>query len=160
MQQTSKYQFKLIEGTDDFSPTPLNDNMEKVEEKLEYVENGLDSVQQFLASGQNCKIAWGSYMGTGEYGPSHKSSLTLPFEPKVIFIFPTEDAMELNSNFQGMFGVGLPHAGLLLNTNGYGSGTAVTSLMLNNNQLTWYDTGHAARQFNMAATYYYLVLGI
>ena len=31
MQQTSKYQFKLIEGTDDFSPGPLNDNMEMVD---------------------------------------------------------------------------------------------------------------------------------
>ena len=41
MQHTSKYQFKLIEGTDDFSPAPLNQNMEKVEEELEGIEESL-----------------------------------------------------------------------------------------------------------------------
>lgn len=35
MQQTNKYKLNLIEKDDTFSPDPLNDNMEKVEEALE-----------------------------------------------------------------------------------------------------------------------------
>ena len=35
MQQTSKYQFNLIETGDTFSPDPLNQNMEKVESALD-----------------------------------------------------------------------------------------------------------------------------
>lgn len=160
MQHTSKYQFKLIEGTDSFSPAPLNDNMERIEEKLEELDVGLTEVQEFLESGENCKIAWGNYTGNGTYGSSNKNSLTLPFSPKVILIIPSKTAMELNANFQGMFGIGLVHAGVLLNTGGYNSTTALTTLSLSGNTLTWYDTGHAARQFNMAATYYYLALGV
>ena len=41
MQQTSKYQFNLVEGSDDFSPTPLNQNIEKIEETLEGMETAL-----------------------------------------------------------------------------------------------------------------------
>ena len=56
MQQTSKYQFKLIEGTDDFSPTPLNDNMEKVEEALEGQAAALEA-----AKGEFPVVRLGSY---------------------------------------------------------------------------------------------------
>ena len=37
MQQTTKYQFNLIETSDTFSPDPLNQNMEKVESALDAV---------------------------------------------------------------------------------------------------------------------------
>ena len=56
MQQTSKYQFKLIEGTDDFSPTPLNDNMEKVEEALDTQAAALEA-----AKGEFPVVRLGSY---------------------------------------------------------------------------------------------------
>ena len=87
MQQTSKYQFKLIEGTDDFSPTPLNDNMEKVEEKLSELN---DTVAQHTAAigtgGHTCRIAFGSYQGTGTYGAGSPNSLTFDFCPVAVFI--------------------------------------------------------------------------
>ena len=41
MQQTTKYQFNLVDATDDFSPTPLNQNMEKVEEELDSLTSAL-----------------------------------------------------------------------------------------------------------------------
>ena len=50
MQQTSKYQFNLVEGSDDFSPTPLNQNMEKVEEVLENMEATLSESLSELES--------------------------------------------------------------------------------------------------------------
>ena len=87
MQQTSKYQFNLIEGTDDFSPTPLNDNMERVEEELSELN---DTVAQHTAAigtgGHNCRIAWGSYVGTGAFGTDSPNSLSFDFTPAVILI--------------------------------------------------------------------------
>ena len=44
MQQTTKYQFKLIEGSDDFSPQPLNDNVEKVEELFQDMAETVEAV--------------------------------------------------------------------------------------------------------------------
>lgn len=122
-----------------------------------------ESVNTVLADlgsgGSNCRIAVGSYTGTGAYGSSAPSSLTLPFVPKVLFIFPTQAAMDANLNFNGMFGIGLVNAGLILNTAQYYSSTALTVLKLSGKTLTWYDTGHAARQFNLAAKYYYAAIG-
>ena len=39
MQQTSKYQFNLVDATDDFSPDPLNQNAEKTETLIAGVED-------------------------------------------------------------------------------------------------------------------------
>ena len=82
MQQTSKYQFKLIEGTDDFSPTPLNDNMEKVEEQFESVEESIAGVLSAMGShGKTARIQWGSYEGTGG-----AKTLTFPFQPLFVAV--------------------------------------------------------------------------
>lgn len=109
MQQTSKYQFNLVEGSDDFSPAPLNQNMEKVEEELsglstaltqglEEVEDSVsvleDSVDSQLAAvaanlgaaGKNARIAWGTYLGDDNCGPEHPSTLTCDFYPVLVLI--------------------------------------------------------------------------
>ena len=85
MQQTSKYQFKLIEGTDDFSPTPLNDNMERVEEELEGLAENLGSI------GHNLRVETGSYVGTGTYGQSNPMQLTFELHPVVVMIAQVTD---------------------------------------------------------------------
>ena len=46
MQHTSKYQFKLIEGTDDFSPAPLNQNAQKTETLLAGMEEDLAAAEE------------------------------------------------------------------------------------------------------------------
>ena len=87
MQQTSKYQFKLIEGTDDFSPTPLNDNMEKVEEQLETMEESLTAVTADLGAGNyNCRMAFGTYIGTGTHGESSPNVIQVDFTPMMIMV--------------------------------------------------------------------------
>ena len=77
MQQTSKYQFNLVEGSDDFSPAPLNQNAQKTEAALVAMEESLtgqiEEMEGSLASlaanvgtaGKTARIAWGSYTGTG-----------------------------------------------------------------------------------------------
>ena len=105
MQQTTKYQFNLVDATDDFSPEPLNQNMERVEQELdglsaaltqglgglgESMSSGLAAVNTALGSGgHTCRIAWGSYTGTGSAGSGSPNTLTFDFRPMVI-LFATE----------------------------------------------------------------------
>ena len=65
MQQTEKYQFNLIERDDDFSPDPLNENMEKAEAALTDLS-------------ARVRIVAGTYTGTGEYGADHPNVLEFP----------------------------------------------------------------------------------
>ena len=62
MQQTEKYQFNLIEGADDFSPEPLNENTQRAEA---------------LLAGR-ARLAAGSYTGTGQYGADNPTVLEIP----------------------------------------------------------------------------------
>ena len=41
MQQTSKYQFNLVDAADDFSPEPLNQNAQKAETLIAGLETDL-----------------------------------------------------------------------------------------------------------------------
>ena len=101
MQQTTKYQFNLVDATDDFSPAPLNQNAQKTEDLIEGVEEDLaalgtqisgqlDELEEALGSGgHTCRIAWGSYTGTGSAGSGSPNTLTFDFRPMVI-LFATE----------------------------------------------------------------------
>ena len=74
MQQTSKYQFNLVEGSDDFSPTPLNQNMEKVEALL--ADLGAEAAEKGFVIG--------SYTGNGG-----TLSVNLGFKPRFLHITGT-----------------------------------------------------------------------
>ena len=78
MQQTSKYQFNLVENTDDFSPAPLNQNMEKVEEELETLEESLATVMETV---DGHKLAVGSYQGNGG-----SQTINVGFNPTAVLV--------------------------------------------------------------------------
>ena len=86
MQQTSKYQFNLVEGSDDFSPTPLNQNMEKVEEALEGMETAVNTAQETAEAAQDAAEALpyvtGRYTGAG----ATAQSIALGFKPSYLII--------------------------------------------------------------------------
>ena len=105
MQQTSKYQFKLIEGTDSFSPAPLNQNAQKTETLLAGMEEDLAALEADLAGqiqdveesvtavttalgtgGHNARIAWGSYTGTGTYGQDTPTVFACDFKPMLVIV--------------------------------------------------------------------------
>ena len=152
MQQTSKYQFKLIEGTDDFSPTPLNENMEKVEEKLSELN---DTVAQHTAAigtgGHNCRIAFGSYQGTGTYGAASPNSLSFDFCPVAVFL-----GAQQRTDFSGWPGVFLRPCP----TSRPDIGGKTMTVTWTDNGLSWYQTEHGDWQNNSAGyTYYYVAIG-
>ena len=154
MQHTSKYQFNLVDATDDFSPEPLNQNAEKTEALMAGVEEALAAVIADLgAAGKNARIAWGSYTGTGEYGAGHPTSLTFPFRPAWLLI-ATQGGTYLGTSAL-MYPMTRAEA-------------ADTSAQLN---VTWSDYGvswyvldgqsnpHISQNNTAGYTYHYLVLG-
>ncbi len=42
--------------------------------------------QDVGAGGKNCRIAWGSYTGTGKYGSANPNTLTFDFKPLVVWV--------------------------------------------------------------------------
>ena len=95
MQQTETYRLNLINGSDSFSPDPLNDNAVKLEAALKdqkaeteaalaaqkkQMNTALESQRtevNLLVSGQNTKLTdkvrlvTGSYLGNGSYGQAN-----------------------------------------------------------------------------------------
>ncbi|MGN0985697.1 MAG: hypothetical protein ACI4OU_04310 [Candidatus Enterenecus sp.] len=126
MQQTETYKLNLIEGSDAFSPQPMNDNMEVIEGALEA-----------LAGGQ-LHIAAGSYTGTGTYGEDTPNSLTFDFQPKVVII----DTAVYNHfaacpYIWGSASLAVVHAYTTTGSvSAYLSGENVVTL--NGNTMTWY----------------------
>lgn len=89
MQQTEKYQLNLIDPSDDFSPEPLNQNMETVDVQLSDHDARLTNLTADVhpgAPGQIARVATGTYVGEGACGPDHPNSLTFDFKPVLVFV--------------------------------------------------------------------------
>ena len=148
MQHTSKYQFKLIEGTDDFSPGPLNDNMEMVEEQFEAVEEEFSEVMTNLGSGGNtARIIYGSYVGTGTYGAGNPNTLTFDFRPLLlIWGDPVYDQYTTVVCMRGRDNQPGPNGRI--------------ATIWGNNSVSWYHNSSAQEQANTSGvTYPYVAIG-
>lgn len=84
MQKTETYKLNLIELDDTFSPQPLNENAQKLEDALSGAVGGLD---QRLAAIEAHKLAAGFYEGNS---PSTNDTVTqtvpLGFDPVLVYI--------------------------------------------------------------------------
>lgn len=148
MQHTSKYQFKLIEGTDDFSPGPLNDNMEMVEEQFEAVEEEFSEVMTNLGSGGNtARIIYGSYVGTGTYGAGNPNTLTFDFRPLLlIWGDPVYDQYTTVVCMRGRDNQPGPNGRI--------------ATIWGNNSVSWYHNSSAQEQANSSGVSYpYVAIG-
>ena len=107
-----------------------------------------------LAACGNCKIATGSYTGTGEYGAEHPNTLTFDFAPKVIIVRKGyESSKQQLFIFSGMTGVMCEFQ--------WNSDDRVTLSWSNNGKtVSWYAE-NALKQLNSTyeGTYYYLAVG-
>lgn len=102
----------------------------------------------WLQSAANLRIATGSYVGAGNYGSDHKSSLNFPFVPRVVFI------------------TGMLSPCILSDTGGnFYTGTPSTNyqqiVTLSGTQIQWYSNGgNAGTQLDQnGTTYYYTAIG-
>lgn len=100
MNYTANYKLPQWVESDRILMTDFNDAMEKLDAGLhskassetvsalaEDVSEQLTSLATGLGSkGKNCRIAWGSYTGTGTVGSSGPNRLTFPFQPKLVWV--------------------------------------------------------------------------
>ena len=118
-------------------------------------------IEAALTNAGNCRIAVGSYVGTGKYGASNPNTLTFDFEPQFLFLDTgTTWASTVNSRSVPMH--------FILYRNATSFPTALISgqntLSWNGNSVSWYyGTSHAdgaTAQHNAASkTYHYIAIG-
>lgn len=167
MQHTSKYQFKLIEGTDDFSPAPLNQNAQKTETLLAGMEEDLaaleadlagqieeveDSVTALKNSGKLARIAYGTYNGTGTYGAANPVTITTGFAPALVLLY------DLTS---GSTSTSVETVHFMRGCNTYRPFmSSTTTITWGNANVSWYNDQYAQYQYNTSgSTFLYCILG-
>ena len=69
---TEHYQLHQWEPEDPFLRTDFNEDFKKIDTTLD--------------GKGNCRIATGSYAGTGEYGNSHPNTIQLPFPAQIVLL--------------------------------------------------------------------------
>lgn len=104
MKQTEKYQFNLVEPSDTFSPDPLNQNMEAVEQALDGLSGRNDdgdaraaALEARLARLEQHRFATGTYKGVG----GTEQTVYVGFTPKCVIIGDPASTMVVISSGEG-----------------------------------------------------------
>jgi len=89
VQKTEKYQFNMVEPSDPFSPDPLNQNMETLEQALDALSGRNDSADAQTAALaarvnklEQHRFVVGSYVGVG----GMEQTIYVGFTPKCVII--------------------------------------------------------------------------
>ena len=85
MQQTQTYKLNLLETSDAFSPSPLNENMEKVETKLAALDGTAADHETRITALEVKKMVVGTYAGNGSYGKGSQG-IELGFSPLALIV--------------------------------------------------------------------------
>ncbi len=120
MQQTNKYKLNLIEKDDTFSPDPLNDNMEKVEEALEREAAARQAADATEAQARaDADAALDRRIQTIEahkivFGSANNTSTTanLGFTPLLLYVTGMNGAIWIHKNYH-------PYSGLYIVEGGF-----------------------------------------
>ena len=159
MENTSNYGLKRWDGEDRILHTEFNDNWDKIDTALKASEDKAAAALAAVASCGNCKIATGTYTGTGEYGVGNENSLTFPFEPKLVIVQNKDMSVaDLGASDTHKYGMLLAIRGLSV----YGLKTGLYPIRFTwqGNTLRWYGEVNPAYQLNIAGTTYcYLAIG-
>ncbi|MCF2618087.1 hypothetical protein JQM68_12920 [Oscillibacter valericigenes] len=166
MKQTEHYGLNQWELADRIRMEDFNGDNEKVDAALKGQAEALaaetaarEELAAAVAACGNCKIAYGTYTGNGNYGSDHPNCLTFPFEPKLVIVqnksVASAQISGSNSMSWGMMTAIRPLNGFILD------GVSWTlRLTWSGNSLSWYNTVNAELQMNKSDnTYLYLALG-
>ena len=141
---TEHYQLHQWEPGDAFLRTDFNEDLEKIDAALE--DKG------------NCRIATGSYAGTGEYGKAHPNTIQLPFPAQMILL-----DVSARKHYNGIpeYYILFRHASSFIPDETLNGSNMLT---WNDSSVSWYytdsHTDGALYQFNKTGrTYHYTVIG-
>ena len=166
MKQAEHYGRNQWELADRIRMEDFNGDNEKVDAALKGQAEALaaetaarEELAAAVAACGNCKIAYGTYTGNGNYGSDHPNCLTFPFDPKLVIVqnksVASAQISGSNSMSWGMMTAIRPLNGFILD------GVSWTlRLTWSGNSLSWYNTINAELQMNKSDnTYLYLALG-
>lgn len=83
MRQTQTYSLNLVDPDDTFSPDPINQNTQKLEDQLTALGGADTALDSRVAALEGHKLAVGSYAGNGS---SSARTIRLGFKPRVLFL--------------------------------------------------------------------------
>lgn len=170
MDKTANYNLPQWVETDPIRMKPFNDAFDGIDKALKANADAAQALQSgkadaqtvsalaknLGAAGHNCRIAWGSYTGTGSAGASHPTGVTCPFYPVIVFVAPANEASVTNN----------PSVFVRPNASGTSSPEGTTSTFLrvtwSDSSVSWYEPGgtKGLGQFNGSSyTYLYAVIG-
>lgn len=111
------------------------------------------ALEQKWERGKVCRVAWGSYTGTGTYGKDHPTTLSCDFTPVMLAVYNRD-----SNNITPVF------AFRDMTEFGFNSSGGVNTVTWGERGVSWYvnsgNTMSTNYQFNTAgATYHYLIIG-
>lgn len=135
-------------------------NQWAAEDKVLREEFNQDNAKLETALGDkgNCRIATGSYVGTGEYGEEHPNIIQLPFPAQIIFL---DVLTKKDYNFAPQHFILFRDASSFP---AYNTTNGINVLSWADRSVSWYytyyDSEAPMRQFNESGkTYHYIIMG-
>ena len=105
------------------------------------------------------KVATGSYTGTGKYGKSNPSTITVSFVPKIVFIYRETSYSSVDAGLIGLF-INPSPAGWILSPANTNYPALNTKSTWSGNSLSWYSTTNEKRQMNESGIiHHYVAIG-
>ena len=147
MQKTDRLKLNLIEGSDNVDWAPLNENAQVLEAETGALREELTALDSLVSSGGRlCRIAAGTYQGTGTYGEQHKNTLSFDFVPAMVQVYTADSAYSFLTLLRGC-----------------GQGRYMDnscSVTWGDRQVSWHSTSNAGNQLNYSGTtYHYVAFG-
>ena len=168
MHKTANYNLPQRVGTDPIRMKPFNDAFDGIDLALKANADAAQALQSgkadaqtvsalaknLSAAGHNCRVAVGSYTGTGTYGQNNAVSIVCDFYPVVLLVAPLDDSPVKNPRIMvrgRTSGTIRPEGGTNFNL----------TVVWKDAGVSWYNATatNANQQLNNDESYCYVVLG-
>ena len=140
---TTNYNLNQWEATDKVLRTEFNEDNAKIDAALKSHDDELAGLEAAIGAKGNCKLVYGSYVGTGTAGQANPNTLSFAGKPLVVLVFTRGDFMMM----------GRPCV------NGFwacSDGFREADVTWNDTGLSWYHS-YTNEQMNVSGTTYHYV---
>ena len=156
---TQHYGLCQWEATDGVLRVDFNEDNQKIDTALKELEaqdktlaEALASQAETIQSCGNCRVVYGSYIGTDKYGVTNPNTLTFSHKPLVVFVQSEEVQRDQDIKLRLMRGISWA-VGM------EGNYTWQNFVSWQEKSVQWYSSKSAHTQFNLStATYHYVAL--